>query len=211
MAADYPWTQFVGVDIATHHPDLTLPSNVTFQQGDVMDGLPFSMQSFDYIHVRMLATGIHASRWISLLQEIFRVTSVGGFVEIVESDYLHHRTGPAGDQINAWIQEITLERGMDLGCIHRLETDLEAVGFTDIECEAVSVPTGGGWGGTVGQLSINNYESVLRTLTPRIRAFGVEAEEVERIFQKWRTEVEECQSHWNIRTFVCRRPLSSAS
>src|SRR5258708_13635237 len=67
LAAYFPIAQVVGVDLVPPATDdaQTLgyglekrPENYTFAAGNVLEGLPFPDQSFDFVHQRLLITAI---------------------------------------------------------------------------------------------------------------------------------------------------------
>src|SRR5256885_2028280 len=53
MAADYPKSYYVGVDLISAYPS-TRPHNVNFIQCDLLKGLPFKENTFDFVYVRYL-------------------------------------------------------------------------------------------------------------------------------------------------------------
>lgn len=52
IAGEYPKSQVVGIDINPMFPRDIKPSNCTFHQYNLLDGLPFEDGSFDYIFMR---------------------------------------------------------------------------------------------------------------------------------------------------------------
>ncbi len=85
MAQEFPATQVVGLDI--QHPILHIqqPANTLFLLGDILKGLPFANQSFDFVHQRLLVAAIPAANWRSVILELMRVTRSGGWIELVEA------------------------------------------------------------------------------------------------------------------------------
>lgn len=65
--------------------------NYTFVQGNILEQLPFAPMSFDFIHQRMLNFGIPRDKWQHVLQELLRVTRLGGWIELMEwGGYMLH-------------------------------------------------------------------------------------------------------------------------
>lgn len=52
IASEYPKSQVVGVDISPMFPNDIKPSNCTFHQLDLHQGLPFEDGTFDYVFMR---------------------------------------------------------------------------------------------------------------------------------------------------------------
>lgn len=58
IASEYPKSQVVGVDISPMFPNDIKPSNCTFHQLNLHDGLPFEDDTFDYIFMRYVVIPI---------------------------------------------------------------------------------------------------------------------------------------------------------
>ena len=84
MATDFPNPSFTGVDISPVTPQGIKPKNVHFVQGNILDGLPFPDNSFDYVHQRLLILGIPSDKWQSVVNDIVRVLKPGGYLEVFE-------------------------------------------------------------------------------------------------------------------------------
>ncbi|RKP27376.1 S-adenosyl-L-methionine-dependent methyltransferase, partial [Syncephalis pseudoplumigaleata] len=86
MASEFPETQCTGIDISNVQPHDIIPKNCQFDLGDVLKGLPYADASFDYIHQRFLEMGVPSDAWPQLLDELHRVCTPGGGVELVVTD-----------------------------------------------------------------------------------------------------------------------------
>jgi hypothetical protein len=127
--------------------------------------------------------------------------------------------GPAGEQINAWITEILLRRSVDLSHLMKLATAshvsinssskslcniLERVGFSQVDSECISVPTGT-WGGEVGKMSLRCWLSLFRGLEEWMDTeMGVCKEELDSMLNRWTREVEQ-ESWWELVVCVARK------
>ncbi|RUP49239.1 hypothetical protein BC936DRAFT_142993, partial [Jimgerdemannia flammicorona] len=87
MATDFPNSDFCGIDIAEVFPAAIVPRNVKFQKVDVLKGLPFGDNTFDYVYQS-------EKEWPNMIKELLRVTKPGGWIELVETDLLIHDAGP---------------------------------------------------------------------------------------------------------------------
>ncbi|KAG9289505.1 hypothetical protein G9A89_001277 [Geosiphon pyriformis] len=88
MAAEYPNSSFVGFDIAKIYPQQIKPKNVQFYQANVLEGIKFPEEHFDYVHMRFLILGIPQRSWPSVIDELIRVTKPGGWIELAEPELL---------------------------------------------------------------------------------------------------------------------------
>jgi ubiquinone/menaquinone biosynthesis C-methylase UbiE len=84
MAYEYPSAIFIGVDISPIFPsDQKKPENATFLQ-NMLDGLPFEDNTFDFVYQRSLASAISEDQWKNdVIYELYRVTKPGGWIELM--------------------------------------------------------------------------------------------------------------------------------
>lgn len=87
MAIDYPQFKITGLDMADMFPTTIRPENVKFELHNILNGLPYPDQTFDYVHMRLLITGLRTEEWPIVIAEIHRVLKPGGLVQLVESDF----------------------------------------------------------------------------------------------------------------------------
>ncbi|CAG8690544.1 11912_t:CDS:2, partial [Racocetra fulgida] len=81
-----PDTSCYGVDIQSAFPTQK-PRNVQFHTANILDGLPFDDNFFDYVHIRALAMFFTQDDWESkVVYELFRVLKPNGYLEFVECD-----------------------------------------------------------------------------------------------------------------------------
>ncbi|KAK7033191.1 Methyltransf-25 domain-containing protein [Favolaschia claudopus] len=112
-AKQWPSAQIVGYDLKDIQPDLfqleatymrcledcglspePLPvadetaSRVQWVHGNLLDGLPFPSDHFDFVHVSGIGLGVPEDEWQSVLEEISRVLVPNGILEIIEEDLI---------------------------------------------------------------------------------------------------------------------------
>lgn len=90
----YVFIDFYGIDIATMYPTTIKPSNTYFQQHDILQGLPFENETFDYVFMRQMTICTTKQELIQLLEEICRVLKPNGYIEIIDAEYKIQRPGP---------------------------------------------------------------------------------------------------------------------
>jgi len=100
MAKQFPNSEFEGCDVNDYAPPegRTFPPNCQFKLGNVITGLPYADDSFDYVHQRFLVAAIPRPFWQQVVRELTRVTKPGGYVELIEDGvdgFLVDPTGPA--------------------------------------------------------------------------------------------------------------------
>lgn len=94
MASDFRSSRFIGVDMLSSFPTVAKPFNVNFVQTNILKGLPFEDNTFDYVHCRFMIFDIVECQWDFVYNEIRRVLKPSGWVEIVESELGFVSEGP---------------------------------------------------------------------------------------------------------------------
>src|SRR5262249_2787590 len=89
MAAAFPQAHVIGLDINQPPSDAVPgrevnPPNSAFRLANVLEGLPFPDGRFDFVHMRLMILALPADRWAFVVNELARVTRLGGWVESVE-------------------------------------------------------------------------------------------------------------------------------
>ncbi len=108
MAQEFKRAQVVGFDVdrtsfdsSTQKRSLVgLPQNFRFFVHDALQGLPFEAGEFDFTHLRFVGSFVPRPRWPELIAEMYRVTRVGGYIEVVELEDLSSPS-PAYNQFKA--------------------------------------------------------------------------------------------------------------
>src|SRR5437763_1834981 len=82
MSIDFPRSEFIGIDISPMSPTTNLPHNVSFFDCNLLEGLPFAADSFDYVRQGLLFEAFTEQQWEThVVNELVRVTRVGGWIE----------------------------------------------------------------------------------------------------------------------------------
>lgn len=97
LAQEFPQAQVIGIDIdrtpleqalARLGPGGQFPSNFRFQEADVLKGLPFEAERFEFVHSRLMVGFVPWHQWPAVVADMARVTTRGGYVEAVEAEDL---------------------------------------------------------------------------------------------------------------------------
>jgi len=92
-ASQYPKSKFTGVDIAPIYPTTIKPINAEFRQVDVVKGLPYEDNTFDYVICRFMNFSYTKDDWNVVIKEISRVCKIHGYVEFTEKDVKFENEG----------------------------------------------------------------------------------------------------------------------
>ena len=117
-------------DVSTALFPESRPSNVSFTQCSVTS-LPSGLSDrFDFVHQQLLGTCLTEDDWIQALNEMYRVLSPGGWIELNEIVGLH--AGPNTESLWALAVQQYGKNLIDINLVGALPDFLKKVGFVDI-------------------------------------------------------------------------------
>ncbi|CAG8594053.1 11283_t:CDS:2 [Paraglomus occultum] len=89
LAEEYPNSHFIGIDMAPVVLKDKQPDNVEFITHNVLHGLPFEDNLFDYVFARFLTGAYKKNQWKEIaIPEYTRVAKSTGWVELMECDIM---------------------------------------------------------------------------------------------------------------------------
>lgn len=166
MANAFPQAHVVGVDIALTSLPPLLPKTCLFCRADVLQGLPFPDQQFDFTHQRLLVLAIPVSHWPLVVQELVRVTRPQGWVELLEVGATVQNAGPATERLLSWLRDTAEASGIELAMVTRLGDLLRQAGCQAVEAQDIPVPLGT-WAGRSGEMLKLDALRAFQALQPR--------------------------------------------
>ncbi|KAG9053357.1 hypothetical protein FS842_008311 [Serendipita sp. 407] len=91
----------VGFDLVAIQPASSLlHDRIRWVQGNILDGLPFADQTFDFVRMSRIAMGLPETQWNQVIEDAVRVLRPGGVLEIIEEDSIFPFQ-PTPDQLNS--------------------------------------------------------------------------------------------------------------
>ena len=172
MANAFPSAEIVGLDIIK--PTLTVsqrPKNVLFLQRDILKGLPFTEHIFDYVHMRFLTGALPATNFQGVINELNRVTRLGGWIELAEPGILYN-AGAGLDTLWTWLLEFARRRGIDPTVSNRLDDFLTKAGFVNVSKQEVHFPVGE-YGGKAGHLMAQNVIALAEAIREPVISLNI--------------------------------------
>jgi SAM-dependent methyltransferase len=195
LCAKFPRAMVAGVDLVSGKPGQ--PPGYRFVRANLLYGLPFVDDAFDFVHQRLLASSsIPVTVWPALIGDLVRVTRPGGWVELVEVGPWLEPAGPATTRLFELSYRLGRLLGLDmLGEVFRtLDDQLRSVGLLDVERQEVSVPVGE-WGGVVGSKMAANVRALFTRLGGQFETrLGVPSVEFAELLQAMQDEQERFRS-----------------
>ncbi|GBC08500.1 hypothetical protein RclHR1_08170008 [Rhizophagus clarus] len=170
MANEFPDVNVYGIDLVDF-PSKIKPYNCKFFLGNVIFGLPWVDNTFDYIWSRCLFTEIKSKHWLPLLLEMYRVLKPNGIIEFQGGDGYALSAGPLLEKVQTSCLNAALElRDIDLRIARRFGEIVKLAGFKDINESYQSIAIGR-WGGKIGEIWASNLKESYLTMQPWLSSY----------------------------------------
>ncbi|PHH85918.1 hypothetical protein CDD83_10996 [Cordyceps sp. RAO-2017] len=145
VARRFPECEVLGIDVSPHMIPEDPPNNLEIQIDDLNGRFTFPPDHFDVVHSQMMAGGIHANRWRSYVQDIFRVLRPGGWCQMVEVYFnAQSDNGTLGrdDALSRWSSQYlnTLHPRKDPRAALQLPSWMRSAGFKEVESRLLTLP-----------------------------------------------------------------------
>ena len=206
LCGEFPRARVVGFDLVPSKRPW--PAGYRFVRGNLLQGLPFADDRFDFVHQRLLMSGVPVKAWARTVTELVRVTRPGGWLELVEAEFDIAPAGPSTGRMLEVTWRLYREAGLDsTGIIFRsLGEHPRRAGLTDVESREIVVPLGE-WGGRIGSLMASDIRALFLRLTPLFEAkFGVPERESARLIAAMQQEWEEHHTVVRFAVALGRKP-----
>ena len=207
LAMQFPQANVVGIDMVEPNTDIIarqrqefgdrLPANYLFVQGNVLQGLPFNDNDFDYTHLRFLGLAIPMASWQSLVNDMVRVTRPKGWVEIVEFD-IPSGGGPAFTQIQVYWRRLAETYKLHPGAGSNIPGYAQNSGLRNIQQRAVRLNTGDRSSRAARMAAIDLYSGLAASGPAMINAKIVSREEFDQLYQQMREEIQYYSITWDL-------------
>ncbi|KAJ3393555.1 hypothetical protein HDU84_001685 [Entophlyctis sp. JEL0112] len=205
----FPRANYYGVDIAENVLAKGInPKVIHYLFGNILEGLSFPDNSFDFIYQRHLVMGLPKKAMPIVLAELIRVAKNGAWIELLEPDILPLRTGPVAQgwgnacESNIFLMvamspitpfsvgQAMTTRGLDVYAGSNLTFHLQrfSQNITNIGSKTVSIPLN--WNGAVGKaLALDMRAAIIGLEDWMHQIVGKSREEfremAEQIFVEW--------------------------
>lgn len=87
------------MDDCPSFPTSIKPANSHFKLHDVLKGLPYKDNEFDFVYMRLMVLYFTPEELAGLLKEISRVMKPGGYFEVVDTNYNIRSAGPVSRKV----------------------------------------------------------------------------------------------------------------
>ncbi|CAG8577043.1 13657_t:CDS:2, partial [Gigaspora rosea] len=195
----YPSTNIVGLDISSLQPTKIKPKNFTFVKANILEGLPFDDNTFDFVFQRYLVSGYPKEKWPYVINEFVRVLKPDGFLELCEFSYLFD-AGPADQRLWFTAAKLVEERGVDWNTYEKLEEYAQNQGqLENIKKEVKQIYHGVKSNDIeLSKVAINNMTYLYKSLKPiLLKTLNISDDEFDELVKASRAELFEqftCQA-----------------
>jgi SAM-dependent methyltransferase len=80
LCSEFPKALAVGLDLVPSKPEH--PENYRFVKSNLLDGLPFPDDRFEFVHQRLLGSGVPLKSWDTVVEDLVRVARPGGWIDM---------------------------------------------------------------------------------------------------------------------------------
>ncbi|KAG9284855.1 hypothetical protein G9A89_003778 [Geosiphon pyriformis] len=197
MAREYPRSTFFGVDISPTFPDRFQTKNCEFIQGNMLDGLPWQSNYFDFVFMRCNATEFTQREWEKkIIKELIRVTKQGGWIEMEVSD-ISHIHGATGRILSKALLSLLKARGINGNICPRLQSMLESTNSMQHVYHDYRIIPVGNWADEGGKLALNEELQGYRSVEKDLSLFlNLTNNEYNKLLQEFEQETNEPNSCW---------------
>ncbi|KAI8335331.1 S-adenosyl-L-methionine-dependent methyltransferase, partial [Chlamydoabsidia padenii] len=207
VASEEPNCQYYGVDISDVFPKVGVPSNIHFQVANVLEGLPFEDNTFDFISLRLLILAFRKEEWIIALKELYRVLKPGGFIESKDCGQTMGGNEFVRDMMERLVTFME-NRGQVPYANLGISGYLSNIGFEVVESDAKRSYFGRT--DPVNQANSSNMLQFYKTLQPYLaEPFDLKTDEkYEAYMQRLAVEIrKEPEAYWPLTATLARKPL----
>lgn len=206
MAQEFPEAQVIGLDLQEVQRPKT-PENYSFMQCNLLEGIPFPDNYFDFVHLRLLINAIPRHMWPPVIQNLWQITRPGGAIEIVEAGGSPHQPG---GQACARMFEVAMQvaesRGIYPQEMYNLGNLCSQAGFINVQTRTIEAPIGH-WGGRIGtMLATDMTEGMKLFKEPVQKIVGYTARQFDDLCNQVIHEWEEYHSTYQIVIYTAHKP-----
>jgi ubiquinone/menaquinone biosynthesis C-methylase UbiE len=205
MAREFQSAYVLGLDLE-YVEKQDVPENYHFGAANILQGIPYEDEQFDFVHQRFLVNAIPKTMWPGTIRELVRVTRKGGWIELVEAGC--DPFVPGGEACQEMFESyvrLAKMNSMDVSVIRSLGMLLQQEGMTLVKSMTRKVPVGA-WGGREGSLLARDMSTGTMAMRDAfIRFLDYAPSQFEHLHQQMVREWNEYQSEYIFYFFVARK------
>lgn len=202
----FPSATVVGMDLVPGKPGA--PPGYRCVRANVLKGVPFRDGTFDFVHQRLMVTGVPLAVWPELVADLARVARPGAWIELVEPMMTFERIGPATVRLCQLAMDIARPLGLDTTSVvfGALDSYLRDAGLENVTRCQLTVPIGH-WEGDVGSLMATDARAAFTRLCEVLQSrSALSVAEGRDLIERAQEEWEQHRTNWTFAIAFGRRP-----
>ncbi|RIA85775.1 S-adenosyl-L-methionine-dependent methyltransferase [Glomus cerebriforme] len=189
MSSDYRKSEFTGIEIQSFMLPTIHPLNTSFKNVDILKGLPFSPNSFDFIHMRCMVLCFTEQQYEQIVRELVDLLKPNGYLELSEPELCSRNMGPICERFSIGVRDILSSKSMDPFVNEKLGTLLNDFGLQEINQEEVELPLSeldGNIGALYGETTFNGLIGLKDELANQM---NLTSNEIDSLINDYREEI----------------------
>ncbi|RIB27805.1 S-adenosyl-L-methionine-dependent methyltransferase [Gigaspora rosea] len=160
MSTTYQGSTFIGIDISPIFPTGIKPPNLTFYATNVLKGLPFPDNHFDFVYMRNLIIAFTEDEWNTVIGELIRVVKPGGWIELMEGNLEFEGEGACAQVLLGAFRSILRSNSMNPKICSQIYTFLSTSPLLkSFSFKEKLIPIGK-WAGKIGEIASQDFCSL---------------------------------------------------
>ncbi|RHZ69739.1 hypothetical protein Glove_279g19 [Diversispora epigaea] len=207
LAQDYPLNNYTGIDMSPIFPKNIPPqSKINFIQTNILQGLPFESNEFDFVHMRFLNTSFTEKQWGEIvIPDLTRVTKPRRWLELCEIDMDGQSIGPTSRRMITTLTSYLESKGINGLIGEEIPDFLESTNkFSAIYSEEKFSKIGK-WAGNLGEIAVKSFTSEFRSMKDLPKWMGIGEEEFNEMVDKCVLEFDDYRSYFISYRFYCQK------
>ncbi|CAG8713830.1 11559_t:CDS:2 [Gigaspora margarita] len=207
LGHDFPNSTFVGVDIQSNgFPPVNERSpNIGFLEYNLLSGIPFPDETFDYVHMASMWTALTKQQYINVIHELVRVTKNNGWIEIYEANFNLKNLGNYMKVVQDAFHTKLKENGFDPMIFLEISKCLKSINeLTNIEQKKLDVSIGG-WAGRYGEFILESVKQFYGSATYMPDYMGISQNEYQKLIDAFDKQCNQNQSSLDIHRFIAKK------
>ncbi|GBC08506.1 hypothetical protein RclHR1_08170014 [Rhizophagus clarus] len=191
---------FIGIDISPTFPNQIKPANTQFIQANILDGLPFENDEFDFVHLGSLGLSFSEIQWTELiLPEILRVIKSDGWIEFNEPGSSAINSGPYYKNISDVHNQEMFMGDINPNTVFKFkEWLLSNSRITNVH-EEIRYVSVGSWdeNNKLGEICHENFNTYLKVMESRLsKHLNINLKEYDQLVTKFFQECNELKTQF---------------
>ncbi|CAG8647090.1 10969_t:CDS:2, partial [Dentiscutata heterogama] len=141
------------------------PPNTGFLEYNLISGIPFPNETFDYVHVSSMWSAFTKQQYINVIHELVRVTKYNGWIEIFEPNMDFKNLGNSMKGVQDAFHTKLKENGIEPMIFLEISKCIKSINeLTNIEHRKLNESIGG-WAGRGGECVLEAVQQVYESAT----------------------------------------------